>query len=285
MNYYECTSDLTALKKSHKWLSQVDSTALITSLKDLDMAYNHFFRRLQQGEKPGYPRFKSKRDKYQSYRSNCVNNRSIQVSDGAVKLAKLGWVRCSGVRPIEGRILSATISQVPSGKYFISVCCTGVTKEALPHTGQRLHVSWNSDGVFLHEPNVSVCTNTLKKNMKRIARMQRQLSRKKKDGKNWEKKRKRLASLHESVANQRRDTLQKLSMKLVCENDVIYIENISVKKIREAVDLKDKSGVSDTGWNEFERMLNYKTQWFGKQLIKTNTVGGTGIDACGDECR
>lgn len=134
MNYNDCSGDMTQLKKSVDWLREVDATALQSSLRDLDMAYQSFFRRVKQGQKPGYPRFKSKRNHRQSYKSKCVGT-NIKVFDKAVQLPKLGLVKCRVSKAVKGRILSATISQNPSGKYFVSICCTDVEISPMPSTG------------------------------------------------------------------------------------------------------------------------------------------------------
>ena len=114
LNYYDCASDMTQLKKSLKWLKEVDATALQSALRDLDFAYQNFFRRVKQGGKPGYPRFKSKHDCRKSYKSKRVGI-NIKVLDKAVQLPKLGKVKCRISKEVKGRILSAAVSQNPSG--------------------------------------------------------------------------------------------------------------------------------------------------------------------------
>ena len=134
MNYNACSEDMTQLKKALSWLREVDSTALQSSIKDLDIAYQNFFRRVQQGQRPGYPKFKSKRHSKKSYKSKRVGA-NIKVLDNAVQLPKLGLVKCRVSKEVKGRILSATVSQNPSGKYFVAICCTDVEMEPLPTTG------------------------------------------------------------------------------------------------------------------------------------------------------
>lgn len=112
----------------------MDATALQSSLRDLDTAFQNFFRRVKRGEKPGYPRFKSRKDRRQSYKSKCVRT-NIKVLGNAVQLPKLGLVKCRVSKEVKGRILSATVSQNPSGKYFVTLCCTDVEIEPLPSTG------------------------------------------------------------------------------------------------------------------------------------------------------
>jgi len=126
--------DLTVLKKELEWLKEVDTTSLQASLQTLDTAYQNFFRRVKQGGKPGYPRFKSKRSHRKSYKSKCVGT-NIKVLDNAVQLPKLGLVKCRISKEVKGRILSATVNQNPSGKYFVALCCTDVEIEPMPSTG------------------------------------------------------------------------------------------------------------------------------------------------------
>jgi putative transposase len=125
---------MTALKRELPWLREVDSTALQSSLQDLDVAYQNFFHRVKQGNAPGLPRFKSKRKSRKSFRSK-ASHANIKVLDNAIQLPKLGLVECRVSKQIQGRILSATVSQNPSGKYFVAVCCTDVDIEPLPKTG------------------------------------------------------------------------------------------------------------------------------------------------------
>ena len=123
-NYYVCAKDLTILKQQEEttWLREVDATALQSSIRDLDTAYQNFFRRVKKGEKPGYPHFKSKHDRKQSYESKCVGT-NIKVLEKAVQLPKLGVVKCRISKRVEGRILSATVSRSASGKCYVSLCC------------------------------------------------------------------------------------------------------------------------------------------------------------------
>ena len=114
LGYHDCSAMLTQLKKEIEWLKEVDSTALQSTLKDLDFSYKKFFK-----EKKGYPKFKSKKNPKQSY--TCKMN--IKVEGNRIKLPKLGWVAFAKSREVDGRILSATIRRNPSGKYFVSVLC------------------------------------------------------------------------------------------------------------------------------------------------------------------
>ena len=248
-------------KTEAPWLSEVDSQALQQSLRDLDKAYKNFF--LNPG-KVGFPKFKSKHSNRKSYRTN-----NIAVIDNKhMKLPKLGIMRARISRSIEGRVLSATVKQAPSGKYFVSICCTDTPIPSQPKASidmlgidAGIHaVATCSNGVRLINPRY------LAKNEKKLVREQRRLSRKQKGSANREKQRVRVARVHEKIANQRKDTLHKFSTYAVRESQAIAVEDLHIKGMQKNHHLA--KAVGDASMSEMIRQLEYKCAWYGRGFLK-----------------
>ena len=263
LNFYVCSKDLTCLKQELIWLKEVDKCALQNALKNLDAAYKKFFK-----EHSGFPKFKSKKTHRYSYRTNFTNG-NIVYDNNRIKLPKLGWVKVRDKQIPKGRILNATVSQEPSGKYYISLCCTDVKVDKYERTGCVVGIDLGikefctlSDGTMVENPKY------LRKSLNKLAKLQRSLSRKTRGGSNWNKARIKVARQYEKVANQRKDFLQKLSTQFVKNNDVICIEDLSVSNMVKNHRLS--LSILDVSWSEFIRQLQYKAVWNNRQIVKVD---------------
>lgn len=266
MSFYDCSKGVAALKGKEElsFLKEVDAHALIYSVRDLDTAYTNFFEGIKKGQKIGYPRFKSKKNRAKSYRTQSVSN-GVRIENGRVRLPKIGLVKCRGNQPIEGRIVNATVSQTPSGKYFVSLGCTDVDIAPLPKTDKKIGVDLGikelaitSEGEKYENHKYTAAAQ------KKLARLQRQLSRKPKGSHNREKARLKVARLQEHVANQRKDALHKLTTDLIRRYDVVCIEDLDVKRMERKH--RYAQSVADASFAELRRQLKYKAAWYGKKI-------------------
>lgn len=259
--YNMCSKDLTELKKEFEWLKEPDKDSLQKSLRNLDDAYQRFFNGIAD-----YPKFKSKKNRYKSYRTSCTNN-NIRFENKHIKLPKLGYVKTRDKQIPQGRILNATISQEPNGHYYCSLCCTDITFEQLPKTNKNIGLDLGIvDFAILSDENKIENPRFYEKLEEKLAKLQRELSRKTIGSNRWNKARIKVAKLQKHISNQRNDFLQKLTTSVVNDFDIIGIEDLDVKSMKETDSTIRNKRVGDVSWSEFRRMLTYKCEWYGKKL-------------------
>lgn len=262
--YTATSAMLTDMKKTDQYafLKEVDSIALQQALRDLDRAYTNFFEHRSR-----FPQFRSKHNPHQSYRTINQND-NIRIEGNRIKLPKLGFVKVKQSMEI-GHINNVTVERTPTGKYFV-VLNVDFEPEVKPSTGSVVGIDVGIKE-FYTDSNGNVVNNPkhLEKAQRKLRREQRKLSRKTKGSKNYAKQKKRVAAVHEKVVNNRIDFLQKVSTVLIDENQTICVENLKIKNMVKNHNLAKH--ISSASWGKFFNMLSYKSEWYGRDLIKIDT--------------
>lgn len=265
------------LKAEHEWLREVDKFALTNAIYNMDSAYQKFFK-----EHAGYPKFKSKHDGHKSYTTNFTNgNISVDFESGKIKLPKLKQLRAKLHRKFTGQIKSATVSQVPSGKYFVSLLVE-TEHVPLPNTEGWVGLDLGINDICITSDGRKYGNlKTLREQERKLAKLQRKLAHKEKRGNNYKKTKKQIALCHEKIANTRKDYLHKLSHEIISENQVIISENLRIKNMVKNHHLAKY--ISDVSWYELTRQLEYKAEWNKRKYIKIDTFYASSqlCSACG----
>lgn len=267
LSYIDLSRELTQLKKGEfAWLKKTESTMLIQKLIDLDEAYKRFFRRLKNGDKrKGYPKFKSKKKGLGTFK---FTSSTLTVYERAIRIPKLGALKLkeSNYLPVGARITQATISE-KNGRWYVSVLAEVEVTEpefdsSKPAVGVDLGIktlATLSNGQVIENPK------HLKKAEKKLARLQRSLSRKVKGSGRREDARNKVAKLYERISNKRKDAIHKFTTALTRESSVIGLEDLSVSGMLR--NHKLAQAIQDASFYEIRRQIEYKAERYGAKVV------------------
>ena len=266
-------------KDEFPWLKEVDSLALANAQINLEKAYKNFFH----NKSVGFPKFKSKKNNHRSYTTNNQKG-TVNIENGYIKLPKLkSVVKIKQHRLFDGLIKSCTVSQTPSCKYFVSVLVE-CEIEKMPQLETKVGIDVGIK-MFAVMSNGKEIANPkhLRKSEKRLAKLQKDLSRKVKGSKNRAKARLKVAKMHEKISNQRLDFLHKKSFETVHDNQVIVLEDLKVKNM--VKNHKLAKAISEVSWGMFRTMIEYKAKWYSREVIiaPSNYASSQLCSACGSK--
>lgn len=269
-------TNLVPLKETHEFLKEVDSRALQQSVRDLNSAFDNFFKNRNHF---GFPKFKSKHNLKQSYRTPWNNGKAGVVDNKHIKLPKLGRVKTKNFdMPEVYRIFNITVEKTPTGKYYASICIE-TEVNPLPKTEKQIGFDLGlidlligSDGTRYERPKYAYAfKDKLAKEQRKLSKMRTKLERANlnlDECKNYQKQKHKVAKLHEHITNCAKDFNHKLSIELVRKYDFIAMEDLNVSGLIK--NHKLAYSISDVRWAQLVNFVKYKCLWYGKKFARVD---------------
>lgn len=264
--YYAQATTLPTLKHERDTLSTVHSQVLQNVAVRIDLTFKAFFRRCKAGEEPGYPRFRG-RGRYDSMTFPQYGN-GCQLTDGVLKLSKVGALRVVQHRPLEGTPKTCTLRRSATGKWYVTIACE-IETQSLPSTGEAVGIDVGLISfATLSTGEKTPCPKFLRTDEKDLKRTQRKLSAATEGTPERRKRRRIVARVHERIANRRSDFAHQESRKVVNRFDVVAVEDLSVNQMVHNHCLA--KSIHDAAWSQFATFLSYKAAWAGREFVAVN---------------
>ena len=276
LGYYSNAKDLTKLKKELIWLKECNSQSLQHSLKHLERAYTKYFKEHKTNPDIGLPRFKSKKNHYDSL----TIPQFCTIDDKCIYFPKFNeGIRCKFHREVIGTISNFTITRTPANKYYVSIQAER-EYEPVNKTNKSIGIDLGIENLLTMSDGTTISNNKyIDAYSNKLAKAQKHLLRKKHGSNSYNKQRIKVAKLQEKIANSRHDYLHKITSNLIKQYDYICIEDLDnkqmkSKRLRNGEYRKTRSSLnrnlSDVSFGTFKSYLTYKASWNNKQLIKVN---------------
>ena len=266
LSYHTQATTLPTLKAYCADLSLVHSQVLQNVAIRIDLAFKAFFRRCKAGDEPGYPRFRGY-GRYDSMTFPQYGN-GCQLTDGVLKLSKVGAIRVVQHRPLEGTPKTCTLRRRSTGKWYVTIACE-IEVQPLPSTGAVVGIDVGLlSFATLSTGESTPCPTFLRTDEKDLKRTQRKLSTATKGAPERRKRRKIVARVHERIANRRSNFAHQESRKIVNRFDVIAVEDLSVNQMVHNHCLA--KSIQDAAWSQFATCLSYKAAWAGRAFVAVN---------------
>jgi len=268
IGYSQQCAELTDCKEVRPELTEVNSQVLQDAVKRVDLAFAAFFRRCEAGEKPGYPRYRS-RFRYDSLTFKQYGNSFSFSEDGKLVLSKIGHVKMVMHRPLQGTPKTAIVKRTPTGKWFVSICCVDVEPDSWPESDEQVGIdvglktfAYLSDGSQIENPRF------FREEEKALAKAQRKFSKAKSKTPEKRKRRKVVARIHERITNRRQNFIGQHVALLVKRFGLIAVEALVVRSM--VRNPKLAKSIADAAWSAFFTQLVLKAEEAARQVVKVN---------------
>jgi len=269
VSYYDQKKKIPELKIQRPTLKNVHSQTLQNVVMRIELAFQSFFRRIKEKEIPGYPRFKSG-CRYSSLTFGQFDKTGCRLINGKLAVSKVGDIKIKIHRPLQGTPKIATITRSSTGKWYVSIVCD-IQPHLLPISNMNIGIDMGLENfATTHDGQVIENPKFFRNSEKKLAKVQRKLSKCATGTSERTKARKAVARVHERIAWKRDNFCHQESRKVINKYQIICTENLNIKKMSESVVIGRNKSIRDVAWGAFLNMISAKAVEAGRMHVKVN---------------